>query len=424
MARCLILLLLVFGASALAASDWPAWRGASGIGIAERSLPETIDPEQPKWIAELPGESTSTPIVVGDRIFLTSQLGQAPIQPWRDTGGDDAPAPDPRVAFVVMAIGAEGASAGKELWRHRVESSVDLEPVHMFHNLASPSPVSDGERVVVWFGTGLVMSFDLDGNLEWQRHLGAEISPFTIRWAHGSSPVLHDGKVYLLCDHAPKSYLIALDARTGKDLWRADRGQGKRTYSTPLIIPREGGHSLIVNSNQRIDAYDAESGELIWWADEPNRVPVPTPVWHEGVLYTSRGYRSGPYMALRTGGTGDVTETHMLWRKPTGAPYVSSPLFHQGLLYLATEVGVVSAIDPETGETVWRQRMGGNFSASPLAAGNEIVFLNEEGEMFVVAAGRDYRLVRQISFPERVMASPVLAGEDFYVRTDTRLYAF
>ena len=415
---------------ALPASDWPAWRGTSGDGVTTESLPELIDPEHPRWVIDIPGESTSTPIVVGDRIFLTSQLGTAPIQPWRGQG-EDGPAPDPQVEFVVLAFGISGDDAGTELWRKTFQSSVDLQPVHLHHNLASPSPVSDGERVIFWFGTGLVVSFTLDGELEWRRHLGEEISPFDIRWAHGSSPVLHDGLVYFICDHAPKSYLLALDAASGKEVWRADRGQQKRTYSTPLVIPRSDGdgdggqgHIVVVNSNQRIDGYDAASGDLVWWADQPNRVPVPTPVWHDGVLYSSRGYRSGPYLALRTGGTGDVTATHTLWRKETGAPYVSSPLYHRGLVYLATEVGVASAIDADTGESVWRQRLGGNFSASPLAAGDEIVFVNQEGDLFVIAAGSEYRLVRQVTFPERVMASPVLTGGRLYVRTDSRLYAF
>lgn len=409
-------------------ADWPAWRGAAGSGITTGTLPAPIDPESPRWRVDLPGESTSTPIVVGSRIFVTTQVGAAPLAAARtdDGGSTDAAPGDEQLRFFVLAL---DLASGNELWRFEMPSDGSLPPVHPKHNLASPSPVSDGERVVVWFGTGQLASLTVGGELEWQRHLGREIAPFDIRWAHGSSPVLYRDTVLLLCDHPPLSYLLALDKRTGEERWRTDRGEGKRSYSTPLIVPRGDGHAAIVSSNARIDAYDAATGRPLWHADGPVRVPVATPVWASGILYTSRGYRSGPYMAIRTGGSGDVTSSHTLWRVPTGAPYVASLLHHEGLLYLATENGILSAVGAEDGKTVWRTRLGGYFSASPLAVrddenGDRILLANEEGELFVVRAGREFELLEKSEFPERILASPVIAGGRLLVRTDSKLYAF
>ena len=404
--------------SASEASDWPEWRGPDQNGVANGTLPADLAPDAATWSIDLPGMSTSTPIVIGRQIILTSQLGKAPIAASRDGGGGSG---DSEVTFLVLSFSLDD---GKELWRHSLISDGVLPSVHMKHNLASPSVVSDGERLIAWFGTGQIVSLSIDGELEWQRHLGREISPFEVRWAHGSSPVLVGDRLLLLCDHTPESYLLAVDKKSGKTLWKADRGAGKRSYSTPLAIPHGDGTAVIVNSNDRIDAYDPETGEVLWFVGQPVRVPVSTPVWHDGVLYTSRGYRSGPYMAVRTGGSGDVNESHILWRVATGAPYVSSLLYYDGLIYFAMETGVASAVDPASGETVWRQRMGGNFSASPFALDGKVVLANEEGELFVVAAGREYQQLSKAEYPERIMASPVVAGGKLLIRTDSRLYAF
>ena len=189
-------------------------------------------------------------------------------------------------------------------------------------------------------------------------------------------------------------------------------------------MPRGDDHTVIINSDNRIDAYDASTGELLWYVGPPTRVPVASPIWANGVLYTSRGYRSGPYFAVRTGGSGDVNTSHVLWQHQTGAPYTSSLLYHDGLVYLATENGVVSAVDAANGETVWKERLGGYFSASPVAADGKIYLLNEEGEAFVLKAGRQFVQLSKTEFPERLMASPIAANGRVFIRSDGRVYAF
>ncbi len=415
-----LLLALPGAADDSANRDWPEWRGPEQNGVASvgEPLPASLAPDAARWTTNIPGESTSTPIVVGNQIILTSQLGTAPLAQARDGEprmGDD------EVTFVVLALALED---GRELWRYSLRSDGVLPSVHVKHNLASPSVVSDGERLIAWFGTGQLVSLTLSGELEWQRHLGREIGPFEVRWAHGSSPALDADRIFLLCDHAPQSYLLAVDKTSGETLWKADRGSGKRSYSTPLVIPRGDSTAVIINSNEAIEAYDPQSGEVLWKVGQPIRVPVSTPVWHDGILYSSRGYRSGPYLAVRTGGSGDVSDSHLLWRNKTGAPYVSSLLYYDGLVYMATETGVASAIDAANGELVWRERLGGDFSASPFAADGKIVLANEEGELFVIKAGREYELLSKTEYPERIMASPVHAGGTYLIRTDSKLYAF
>jgi outer membrane protein assembly factor BamB len=180
---------------------------------------------------------------------------------------------------------------------------------------------------------------------------------------------------------------------------------------------------LIVNSNPRLDAYDPETGQLLWHADDHCRVPVPMPVSANGVLYTSRGSNSGPFMAIRPGGKGDVSQTHVLWRIPTGAPYVSSVLYYQDLLYMATEVGVVRCIDPKTGETVWVERIGGNFSASPVGADGKVYLLNEEGETVVLKAGRKCNVLARNALKEVCRASLAVARGQIFIRSDEHLYS-
>jgi len=228
--------------------------------------------------------------------------------------------------------------------------------------------------------------------------------------------------VILLCDHPSASYVLAVDKRTGKDRWKADRGTGRSAYSTPLVIEGATRPELIVNSTERIDAYDPTTGKLLWFTGEANRFPVPTPVADNGIIYASRGYRSGPYMAIRTGGTGDITASHVVWRVATGAPYVASLLQYQGVVYMATDVGILTAVDAKTGERLWQQRVEGVFSASPVAGGGHVYFVTENGDTIVVKAGRTPEVVSRNSLGERALASPAISQGRIFVRTDDHVY--
>lgn len=427
------------GAGALAqsrAGDWPSWRGPDGGVSPAASLPTRWSAtENVAWKAALAGAGVSTPIVSGDRVYVTSQIGagvrregnhprlvqgaDAAAQGERPLGAASAPDPG-RTTFVVEAF---NRADGTRVWERRIDAEGDLTPVHDKHNLATASPASDGSMVVAWFGTGQVVALDRAGGVLWQRNLARENGAFDIQWGHGSSPVLHGDTVLLLCDQPSRSYLLAIDKATGKDRWKADRGTGRASYSTPLVVQGPSGTEIVVNSTERIDAYDAASGTLLWHAGEASRFAVPTPVFHGGVIYASRGYRSGPYMALKPGGRGDVNGTHTLWRVATGAPYVSSLLFYEGLVYMANDVGVLTAVDAASGQRVWQERVDGVFSASPVGGGGHVYFVSENGETVVVKAGRTPQIAARNPLGERAIASPAIAGGQIFLRTDRHVFA-
>jgi outer membrane protein assembly factor BamB len=437
MSRGLVLaVLLLAGAFPRAAADnWPQWRGPHGTGVSsETGLLARWTKHDIAWKAKLGGLGVSSPVVWEDRIFVTSQEGRGarragphPTLARGEEGKAEKPlggaAPEGDAGKVDFLVEAYHRKDGRRLWQHRFAAEGELPPVHDKHNLASPSPVTDGTFVYAWFGTGQIVALDRYGTRVWQRNLSRDYGPFEINWGHGSSPALYGDLLLLLCDHDPASYLLALDKKTGKARYKVNRGKGLRSHSTPTVVRGPRGDELIVNSSERIDAYDPKSGKLLWHTGEPNRFPIPVPTHHAGVLYTSRGYRSGPYMAIRTGGRGDVTKTHVQWSVATGAPYVSSLLYYDGLVYMANDVGIVTAVDAETGEKVWQERVEGIFTASPIAGDGKIYLLSETGEAIVLRAGRQPAVLERNALGYRLVASPAVSDGQFFLRSDDYLLA-
>ena len=424
--RLTIGLSVVLCATPAVADNWPEWRGPEATGVSrEENLPTHWSAEDNvAWKAPLEGLGTSSPVVWGDQVFLTTQMGVGPIDhrgaqfpgaPFaRDYRRDDG-----TVQFVVYAF---DRSNGHLRWRHEFAADGDLPAVHYKHSLASPSPVTDGQSVYAWVGTGQLVALNMDGELLWQRRLGREYAPFDVLWGHGSSPVLYENFLYLLCDHPARAYLLALDKRTGKEIWKVERGSGLRSYSTPFILRSEKGDELVVNSSHRLESFDPKTGALLWYAGGPTPLAIPMPVSHDGILYVSRGYSSGPYASVRGGGRGDVSSSHVRWSFPTGAPYVSSLVYYEGLVYMANENGIVTAIDAETGTSVWRERLGGVFTASPIAADGKVYFLEESGRAVVLEAGRTFRMAAENALGERSLASPAVSDGQIFIRTDRHLY--
>lgn len=428
--RGLALATFLLTAALVDAENWPQWRGPTRDGIShEQSLPTRwgVD-ENIRWKAPLEGLGTSTPIVWNGVVLLTSQIGVGPL----DRRGAEFPeaveardyaGADPGVTFIVHAIASDD---GRTVWQYRFaadEAQAELPPVHPKHNLASPSVVTDGERLFAWMGTGQLVALTMDGALAWKRHLGRDVAPFHVMWGHGSSPALYRDRVILQVDHPSGAYLTALDASTGEEIWTVDRGEGIRSYSTPFSLSRPDGDELIVNSSHRVESYDPASGELLWFAGGRVTLAIGMPVYADGVLYASRGYSSGPYSAIRVGGRGDVNKSHVEWHVGTRAPYVSSLLYYKGLLFMANESGIASVIDPATGEPVWRERLGGSFAASPVAGDGKVYLTNENGDTFVLAPGVPPEVLAKNSLGERTLASPAISDGTLYLRTDEHLIA-
>ena len=430
--------LVVFGGAAHA-EDWPQWRGPDGRRISsDRGLPTTWSRDAGvAWRTPLRGLGVSSPIVAGDLVVLTSQIGRGPLRPGShpalvrggaESPDDERPLGGQRVDgardAVVFLVSAFNRGDGRDVWDYEIEAEGDLTQAHQKHNMATPSAVSDGERVYAWFATGQLVALDMQGSLVWQRHLGREYGPFEIVWGHASSPVLYEDLIILQCDHETGAYLLALDVRTGEERWKADRGQALRSYSTPLVVAGPDGDELIVNANAGLDGYDPATGRWLWHADGHNEYPIAAATHDDsGILYTGRGHRAGPYMAIRLGGRGVVDESHVVWRVPTGAPYISSLLYYEGLIYMANGNGIVTAVDAETGQRVWQDRIGGIFSASPLAGDGKVYLFSETGETVVLQAGRELHILQRNDLGERVVSSPAVSDGRIFIRTDEALIA-
>jgi len=424
-------------ATAAWGENWPQWRGPAGTGVStEKGLPKEWSPTQNiAWRASLAGLGVSSPIVWGDRVFVTYQVGSGVLRAGRHPtfvqednpadagetplGGTRPAAPDEKIGFAVAAF---RTNDGRQLWEHRMDVVGKMPEVHEKRNLATSSPVTDGERVYAWFSNGQLAVLDMNGKPVWTRHLGQEYSTFDLDWGHASSPALAGDRLILLCYQGSAAFLVALDKRTGKEMWKVERPRDTKSYSTPLVIATEP-LEVVVNSSESIEGFDPATGKPLWKFVEPTRFAVPMPVFHEGMLYVSRGYRSGPYWAVKAGVRGDVSKEKLAWHVETGAPYTSSMVYDGGLLYMATEMGIVTCVDAKTGERVWRERLGGIYSASPVAADGMIYLVGETGETLVLRSGKKPDVVARNKLGMRVIASPAISGSRIFVRGDRQLVA-
>jgi outer membrane protein assembly factor BamB len=420
----------------LAAADWPQWRGPGSRGVAaDAVLPVTWSAtEHVAWRARLAGLGTSSPVVVGDRVIVSSQAGATPTahgapQLARDDrslaaretplGGRDGTATGP----ATLVVEAFDRATGTRAWEYRTPAAGPFAELHEKHNLATPTPVSDGERVYAWFGNGQLVALDLRGRLIWSRHLGQDIGPFDALWGHGSSPAIYRDTVIQLCDHRSNAALVALDAKTGKDRWKVDRGGGRVSHSTPVVVAGPAGDELIVNSSARVDAYDPATGALLWFAGAERQTPIPSAVFADGRIFLSRGYRNSDVLAIRPGGRGNVTASHVDWTLPNGASYVPSIVHYEGLIYMTNEIGIVTCIDARTGQRVWQHRLGDVFFASPVAGAGKIYYVGETGVTHVLKAGRAPEVLAANDLGERFLASPAIAQGRIFLRSDRTLFA-
>jgi outer membrane protein assembly factor BamB len=418
----------------LSADHWPHWRGPAASGVSSESkLPARwSDNENVAWKASIRGFGISSPIVWGDLVFVTSQAGRGEVRqgPRLVQGGNPLEAGERALAAdpagngkVVFLVTAYDRRTGRRAWEFELPAEGPLPSVHEKHNLASPSPVTDGERVYAWFATGQIAAIDLTGKLVWKKHLGAEFGPFEINWGHGSSPIVYQDRLILVCYHQPTSYLLSLDSKTGGVQWKADTTAGVTSYSTPLVVEAGGKAEVVVNSSVGVSGHDVATGERLWHFEEANRFPVPSPVFASGVIYMSRGYRSSPFMAIRPGGRGSIAGSHIEWQMPSGAPYISSLVHYEGLIYMTGDVGVLTVVDAKTGERVYQERVGGVYTASPVAGDGKVYLVSEDGETIVIAAGRTPRVLERNKLNARQLASPAISGGRLFIRSDDALYA-
>jgi outer membrane protein assembly factor BamB len=391
--------LLIQGAAI--GGDWPGWRGPRGDGVSlDRDTPvRWSDMEGVRWKIALPGHGVGQPVVWGDRIFLTAS---------------DGPRHDQLIFFCL------DRRDGRELWRRNFWGSAPTLRHEQKSSMATPTPITDGEHVWAFYGTGDLFCLDLDGNIVWCRSLAQEYGPFQNRFAMGSSPVLVGDLLILQCDHWGQSYLIGIDKRTGKNVWKTDRAE-HISWSSPLVVDVDGRKELIVCATFAVKGYDPLRGSELWSAQGLTRECIPTAVAGEGLILAASGPK-GETLAVRTGGRGDVTGSHVAWRTARNAPFVPSAVLVDGLYYLVEDSGIAACFEAATGKVVWQERLGGAFTASPVAADGKLYFIDEAGNTSVLKLGRKPEILARNRLQEAVYASPAIAHGELFIRTDQNLY--
>jgi hypothetical protein len=408
-------------------SNWPQWRGPTGTGVAIDADPPTewSGTKNVRWKSPLPGRGHSTPIVFGDRIFVTAAIAIGPKLPPRPSGRpgahDNLPV-DRKYRFVVIAI---NRTDGSVVWQKTVDEAIPIEGGHYTASLASASPVTDGVHVFAHFGTHGLYCLDLDGNLVWEKQLGK----MHTKHGHGegSSPALHDDTLVVNWDHEEQSFLVAFDKTTGRQLWRRDRRE-VTSWSSPLIVRNGEQTQVIVCGTERVRGYDLTSGEVVWQCGGLSANIVATPVAADGILYVGSSYEKRALMAIRIeGASGDITATdHVLWLRSRGTPYVPSPLLYDESLYFLTHYqNVMTRIEAKTGiDDPGAFRMGplGNIYASPVGAADRVYVTDLEGVTLVLAHSEIPRSIAVNRLGEQVSASAAIAGRELFLRGDTHLF--
>ena len=407
-------------AAALALDVWPQFRGPESAGVAEDArLPERWSPtENVAWKTEIPGAGWSSPVVWGDRVFVTSVVAMVEQEKPRIGIYLDGRRVNPPPGEHRWMVYCMDANTGRIRWEREVHRSVPKSARHLKNSFASETPVTDGERVYAYFGNVGVFAFDMDGTLVWSQPFG----PFATRtgWGTAASPVFHDGRLYIVCDNEEQSFLVAFDGKTGTQIWRVERDE-KSSWSTPHIWQHDGKTEIVTNASHRIRSYDLD-GKLIWDMGGASSIAIPTPLSRFGMVYVSSGYVQDsirPVFAVRPGGT-------TAWSLPQGGPYNTSPLIYGDQYYTLFDRGFFASHDARTGKEIYDKvridPAAGAFTASPWAYNGRIFALSEEGVTFVIQAGPEYRLLGKNSLDEMTLATPAIARGSLFIRTASKLY--
>jgi outer membrane protein assembly factor BamB len=384
-----------------AARYWARWRGPSGQGLVDgKGYTDTWSATQNVvWKVPVPGSGHSSPIVWRDQIFLTTAT---------DNGNR-------------ASILAYRRSDGQRLWEAVVPPGAPDRP-HSKNGYASATAATDGQRVYASFGGRGLLAVDMSGKQVWHAAIGR------VENYHGpaGSPLLYKNSVILYQDQRSGSFVAAFDKATGKQLWKTPR-DAQVGWGTPIAIRVVDHDELIVHGQNRVVAYNPDTGAELWRCGGSTFEVIPTPVVGYGMLFCSSG-RAGPTLAIKPGGRGDVTRSHLAWTSPRGSPFVPSPILYGEHLYMVNDMAsIATALDAATGKAVWQGRLGQamreGFSASPVAADGKVFFTNDEGETFVVKAGTTFEVLRTNRLDESVLASPAMVDATWYFRTDKNLGA-
>ena len=436
------LVLVTLALSTARAEDsprWPAFRGVAARGapvVDTAKTPEKWDIDKAtnvRWRTKIAGLGLSSPVIWGDRVFLTTAVGEKGAKLKVGLYGDIGSVKDTsKIEFRVVALDRE---TGKVVWDRAAHTGVPAIKRHPKSSHANSTPATDGKRVVAFFGSEGLFCFDMHGKELWKADLGRLDSGYYVfpgaQWGFGSSPVIHEDRVIVQCDVQKSSFVAAISLETGKEIWRTSRKEVP-TWSTPTIDVRDGRAQLIVNGYLHIGGYDVATGKEIWNLRGGGDIPVPTPiVWQDLVFVTNAHGSFSPIYALRTSAKGkirlgdkDWKHESLVWSKRRGGNYMQTPIVYRDLLYACRDNGVLSCFDPRTGDRIFQKRLGRGttgFTTSPVAADGKLYFTSEDGDVYVLAAGREHKELAVNELGSSSMATPAVGAGEILFRTRTEL---
>ena len=404
--------------------EWPQWRGPLNTGMAVGDAPVQWGASGIRWQLPIPGRGHSTPVVAGNRMFLTTAVptgkGSSPRTGGRAGGGADAGLEH---RFEVLAI---DRITGKLLWQRTATVATPHEGYHRtYGSFASNSPVTDGTRVYAFFGSRGLYAYDVDGTLAWKKDFGVQMR-MDLAFGEGTALTLHDGRLLLHFDHLDTGFLVMLDPATGREIWRTKRTE-RYNWAAPYVATH-GGSRQIIMSGETVRSYDFETGRLIWEAAGLGENSIPQPVQHNDLVFAMSGHTIRMLMAIRLGRNGTLTGTDSIaWSTARGAAYTPSPLLHEGRLYVVTDNGMVSCFDAATGKPYYQQARlprPYSFKASPVGAAGKFYLATEEGDVVVVRMGDRLDVLATNTFDDQsFIASPVIVDGTIYLRSRTHLFA-
>jgi outer membrane protein assembly factor BamB len=406
------------GAVLIAADgDWAYWRGPNADGMAVGAAPlRWSDTEGIRWKATVPGSGHSSPVVWGDRIFLTTAVPTA-------ASGTAARGNLVEHRFVVLCYDRK---TGAQLWERVARVETPHEPHHStYGSFASNAPVTDGTHVYAFFGSRGLYAYTLDGRLAWQKDFG-RLTMFNT-FGEGAWTWLEDDTLLVVVDHEGESALVALDASSGRERWRASRA-GNTNWSGPYVTVANGRKQVIVSATREVVGYDLSTGKRLWWARGLGQNTIPQPVAADGLVFAMSGFRNPNLMAIRLGRDGDLTGTDaIVWQNPRGNSYTASPVLHEGILYVLTDSGMLSAFDAKTGTPHYQQQRlpkPYQFKASPVGANGRLYLASETDDVIVVRMGPTFEVLATNALEgQTFIATPAIVDGEIYLRGQNTLFA-
>jgi outer membrane protein assembly factor BamB len=414
--------------------DWPYWRGPAADGMAIGDAPlHWSDTQNVRWKTEIPGRGSSSPVLWGDRIFVTTAVKTGPSTAPEPAAAPKAapgakmqlstPGPQAEHTFQLLCLNRK---TGKILWQQTAITAVPHEGHHpTYGSFASNSPVTDGKYVYAFFGSRGIYCYDMKGKLIWKKDYGVQMR-MRMAFGEGMAPVLSGDRLILVFDHEGDSFMVMLDKNTGKEIWKVNRDE-KSNWAAPLVVDYKGQKQIIVSASNKLRSYDFNIGKVIWECAGLGTNTIPQPVRQDDLIFAMSGYLKPNLMAIRLGREGVLTGTDaIVWSQAKGNSYTPSPVIYDNKLYVLTDNGMVSCYNARTGEPYYHQTRlpkTYSFKSSPVGANGKLYLASENEDVLVLRMGEKFEVLATNTMTDQIfIATPAISGGEIFLRSQNRLY--